>query len=72
MQFTQQNLKPITERYKNAYNVLVKERLSGNVFSHRIMNSDWKKGAYDNSGNEHKKQAELDKKKIEKDEELWK
>ena len=58
----------ITERYKKTYYTLVKERLSSNVFSHRVGNVDWKISAYEDSGKEHLKQAELDKKKFEKDE----
>ena len=50
----------------------MKERLSSNVFSHRINNTDWKISAYEEGAAEHLKLAELDRKKIQKDEELWK
>ena len=48
--FTQQHIFPITEQYKQTYHILVKERLSGNVFSHKVTNVDWKLSAYEDSG----------------------
>jgi hypothetical protein len=48
--------------------VFVKERLSGNVFSHKVNANDWKKSAYEDSGSEHLKLAEADRMKTQKDE----
>lgn len=68
LHFSQNQLGPITEHYKHHYDVLVKERLSSNVFSHRINNADWKVCAYEDGAAEHLKLAELDRKKLQKDE----
>lgn len=35
----------------------MRERLSGNVFSHKVNAVDWKKNAYEDSGREHLKLA---------------
>ena len=42
------------------------------MFSHQVASSDWKKSVYEDSGKEHLQQAEVDKNKNLKDEELWK
>ena len=68
LEFTSQFLVTLTKKYKNDYDALVKERLSSNVFSHQVISSDWKRSVYEDSGKEHLKQAEVDKKKIKKDE----
>lgn len=62
----------IAEKYKVNYDRLVKERLAVNVFSHNVSINDWKKSAYENSSKDHIKQTEIEKKKLLKDEELWK
>ena len=72
LSFTSENLLALTRRYKMNHDSLTKERLSTNVFSHQICAEDWKKSYYEDSGREQLKQAEVDKKKDAKDEELWK
>lgn len=72
LEFTTKQIVALTEKYKASYNSLVRERLSGNVFSHKVNAADWKKNAYEDSGREHLKLAETDRLKMQKDEELWK
>jgi hypothetical protein len=50
LEFTTKNITYIAEKYKVNYNSFVKERLSGNVFSHKVNTTDWKKAAYDDGG----------------------
>ena len=72
LQFTTQFLLPLTKKYKVDYDALVKERISSNVFSHKVISKDWRRSVYQDSGKQHLKQAEVDKKKFEKEEQLWK
>lgn len=72
LEFTNKHVTALAEKYRNSYNGVVKERLSGNVFSHRVNCSDWKKSVYEDSGQEHLRLAEEDRRKLQKDEELWK
>lgn len=72
LEFTTKHITTMAEKYRNSYNTMVKERLSGNVFSHRVNCNDWKKSVYEDSGLEHLKLAETDRRKVQKDEELWK
>jgi hypothetical protein len=67
LDFTSRHIVSLVEKEKNNYNLLVKERLSGNVFSHKVNSSDWKKSIYEDSGREHLKLAEADRKKSQKD-----
>ena len=67
LEFTNKHVTALADKYRNNYNGAVKERLSGNVFSHRVNCNDWKKSVYEDSGQEHLRLAEEDRRKFQKD-----